>query len=454
MTMPLSEAATVLDAHYTDGGTVFSGVSTDTRTLAKGNLFVALQGPNFDGHDYLQLAAENGAAAVAVSKSVAAELPRLEVADTRIALGQLASYWRCRFAIPVIAVTGSNGKTTVKEMLAAILGLCGPTLATAGNFNNDIGLPHTLFRLDDSHQFAVLELGANHPGEIAYLAQLAKPDIAIVNNAGPAHLEGFGSVEGVARAKGELFEALSADGVAIINADDRFASLWRKHSAAGSVIDFGVENPAAVTAQWQQELNGSRLEITTPVGEVTTFLKVPGRHNVMNALAATAAAVALNVDLKIIAAGLAAFQPVKGRLQVQPGIKGCQIIDDTYNANPASLQAALEVIAQQSEQRWLVLGDMGELGNGSRDLHSNVATAARTAGVSRLYVLGELAGLTADAFGDGAQIFRNMDELIKVLRQDVHTDVTVLIKGSRMMRMERLVAALADVPADHDERSV
>jgi UDP-N-acetylmuramoyl-tripeptide--D-alanyl-D-alanine ligase len=451
MTMPLSEAAEVLNTHYSGNDTVFSGISTDTRSLSKGNLFVALQGPNFDGHNYLQLAAERGAAAVATSKQVVAKLPRLEVADTRIALGLLASHWRRRFEIPVVAITGSNGKTTVKEMLASILELCGPTLATAGNFNNDIGLPHTLLRLDQQHRFAVIELGANHPGEIDYLAQLTRPDVALVNNAAPAHLEGFGSLEGVAHAKGELFASLSENGIAIINADDPFASLWRKLSAQYSVIEFGLENRADITAQWQPELNGSRLQITTPAGDFLTALQVPGRHNVMNALAACAAAVALNIDCEIIAAGLAAFKSVKGRLQVQPGIHGSRLIDDTYNANPASLQAALDVLAEQPGQRWLVLGDMGELGEASEAMHSQVAADASIAGVSELFVLGELAEISAAAFGQGAVICSSMDELISILHQKLQADVTVLIKGSRFMHMERLVEALVDENFSHGE---
>lgn len=450
MTMPLSEAATVLKSGYSGRDIVFAGVSTDTRTLAEGNLFVALQGPNFDGHDYVQCATELGAAAAAISKTVTADLPCLEVADTRIALGRLAQHWRQRFTLPVVAVTGSNGKTTVKEMLASILGLCGPTLATAGNFNNDIGLPHTLFRLDNQHQYAVLELGANHPGEIASLAQLAIPDVAIVNNAGPAHLEGFGSLDGVARAKGELFESLSDAGVAVVNADDRFAPLWKKLVAQRAVIDFGLDQPAAISGKWQPELTGSRLQLTTPGGEITTILNVPGRHNVMNALAASAAAIALGIDKAIIAQGLAAFRPVNGRLQVQPGLHGCRLIDDTYNANPASLQAALDVLAQQPGQRWLVLGDMGELGADSREFHAQVAHAARSAGVERVFVLGELAKLTATEFGSGAVASNNMDELISAIRQLLQADVTLLIKGSRAMHMERLVTALADKETDHD----
>ncbi len=442
MTMPLSEAAVLLESPYRGVDVIFSGVSTDTRTLAKGNLFVALQGPNFDGHHYIDRARQRGAAAVAISEPVSADIPALQVNDTRLALGQLAYHWRRRFQIPVVAVTGSNGKTTVKEMLASILQQRGPTLATAGNFNNDIGLPHTLFRLDEQHRFAVIEMGANHPGEINYLAGITRPDVAIVNNAGPAHLEGFSSLQGVASAKGELFAALSADGVAVINADDAFADYWRGLVKTADIIDFGLDNAAAVTAQWRAEINGSHLEVMTPAGGFHTTLRLPGRHNVMNALAATAAAVALDTDPAVIAAGLESLQPVTGRLQLRPGIRGSRLIDDTYNANPESLQAALDVLAQQPGQRWLVLGDMGELGSDAEKLHRQVAAAAKAAGVSRLFVLGELATVTAAGFGEAAVTCSSMEELVALLKETIDEEVTLLVKGSRLMRMERVIRAL------------
>ena len=441
MTMPLSEAAALLESPYRGADVVFSGVSTDTRTLEKGNLFVALQGPNFDGHHYIDHAHQRGAAAVAVSEPVSANLPALQVDDTRLALGQLAYHWRRRFQIPVVAVTGSNGKTTVKEMLAAILQQRGPTLATAGNFNNDIGLPHTLFRLDATHRFAVIEMGANQPGEIDYLAGLAAPDVAIVNNAGPAHLEGFGSLQGVASAKGELFARLSGNGVAIINADDVYAGYWRGLVKSADIIDFGLDR-AAVTAQWRAELTGSHLEVATPAGDFAATLHLPGQHNVMNALAATAAALALDTPLAQIASGLENLQPVAGRLQLRPGIRGSRLIDDTYNANPESLQAALDVLARQPGQRWLALGDMGELGGDAEVLHHRAAGAAKAAGVSRLFALGELAALTAQEFGAAARAFDSMEAMIALLKQDIQEEVTLLVKGSRSMHMERIVVAL------------
>ena len=443
MAMALSEAADVLSADRTGDDVRFIGVSTDTRSLRNGNLFVALQGPNFDGHDYIGHAEARGASAAAVSRKVSNALPLLRVADTRRALGELAAHWRHRFDIPVVAVTGSNGKTTVKEMVAAILRRQGNPLVTAGNFNNDIGLPLTLMRLGDEHRHAVLEMGANHPGEIGYLADIAAPDIGLVNNAAPAHLEGFGSLEGVARAKGELFERLAADGTAIINADDRFAPLWRELAASRRVIDFGLEKPAMVSGRWQGDAAGSRVVLDMPSGSFDVQLKLPGRHNVMNALAAAAVAEALAVPPEQIAAGLSSLRPVSGRLQPQAGLRGMHLIDDTYNANPASLAAALDVLAASTGERWLVLGDMGELGAGSEDLHRQAGEAAHAAGIERLYAVGRLAALAAEGFGAGGHAFAGMDELIDALREQARPGVTALVKGSRRMRMERAVQALA-----------
>ncbi len=446
MTMPLSAASAVLHASWSGDDVTFRGVSTDSRTLAPGNLFVALQGPNFDGHDYVAAALARGAAAAAVTRTVDVVLPQLYVADTRRALGDLARHWRDRFQGAVVAVTGSNGKTTVKEMVASILRLRAPTLATTGNLNNDIGLPLTLFALEDEHRYAVLELGANHPGEIAYLASIARPDIAIVNNAGPAHLEGFGSLEGVARAKGELFQALDQDATAVINADDAFAPLWRSFAQRTRVIDFGIDQAAAVALREPADATDADIEMTTPAGVVRTRLALAGRHNRMNALAAAAAAVALDIPPAVIAEGLAAVKPVAGRLQIRAGTAGCRVIDDTYNANPASLRAALDVLAAQPGEHWLVLGDMGELGEGGAALHRQAGAAARASGVQCLFTLGELAAEAAQAFGAGAGVHDSMDRLTDALRNAARADVTILVKGSRRMRMERAVQALTGAP--------
>ena len=443
MVMPLSTAAQLLDAKQRGADVTFRGISTDTRTLSAGNLFVALKGPNFDGHDYIEQARQHGAVAAAVSRRASSQIPMLEVEDTRIALGTLATYWRSRFDIPLIAVTGSNGKTSVKEMLASILRGCGETLVTRGNLNNDIGVPLTLFGLADEHQYAVLELGANHPGEIAYLTDIARPTVGVLNNAGPAHLEGFGDLAGVAKAKGELFERLAPDAVCVINADDVFADLWASMASPKRTISFGLKATADVTAKWTGDIGGSDLELMTPAGSAPLRLSLPGRHNVMNALAATAAGLALNITLKNIVGGLAAVKPVGGRWQARPGIRGAQLIDDTYNANPASLQVALDLLSKAKAETWLVLGDMGELGDAGKQLHRKVGESARKSGVRHLFALGDLASQAAEAFGDGAETFADMDALNARLKELVHSGVIVLVKGSRAMRMERVLGALS-----------
>ncbi len=444
MTMQLSAAARVLDARCEGDDVSFTGVSTDTRTLSAGNLFVALRGPHFDGHRYLQQAQARGAVAAAVSQLQTGGLPQLQVEDTRLALGSLAAHWRSRFDLPLVAVTGSNGKTTVKEMLAAILRRCGNTLVTQGNFNNDIGVPHTLFRLGPEHAYAVVELGANHPGEIAYLTGLAQPLVALINNAGPAHLEGFGSIEGVARAKGELFASAGPQTTCVINADDTYAPVWRSLAAPRPTVSFGLEMQADVSAQWRGDIDGSDVQLRTPKGQAHTRLALPGRHNVMNALAAAGAACALDIDPAVIAAGLADVQPVKGRWQSLQGINGVRIIDDTYNANPASLDAGLALLAASDGERWLVLGGMGELGESGRHLHTDTGTAARRAGVTRLFTLGELAALAAQSFGPGASAYDSHEALVTDLRAALQPGVTLLVKGSRSMQMERVVRALLD----------
>ncbi len=442
MALSLSQAAQVLGAFQRGNDVTFHGVSTDTRTLSEGNLFVALQGPNFDGHDYLQQAQGCGAAAAVVRQAPDLDLPVLEVPDTRIALGQLAAWWRSRFSTPCIGITGSNGKTSVKEMVASILSGCGETLVTRSNLNNDIGVPLTLFRLGSEHRYAVIEMGANHAGEIAYLTGLAQPQVGVVNNAGPAHLEGFGDLAGVAEAKGELFSSMHADSVCVINADDQFAMRWRELAGARPVMSFGLEAPADVSADWRGDINGSDIELCTPAGTANVHLALPGRHNVMNALAATAAALALNVPLQAIVTGLASVQPVHGRWETCSGVNGMQLIDDTYNANPGSLHAALQLLSGAGAETWLVLGDMGELGASAAALHREVGAAAAQLGVRRLFALGTLAEHAAQQFGTGAEVCSDMDDLISRLRNAAQPDVVMLVKGSRSMRMERVIEAL------------
>ncbi len=437
--MKLSELARIVAGGLSGPDEEFSGVSTDSRNVTPGQLFVALSGPNFDGHDYIAAAAAAGAAAVLVGRAGDWPLPACQVADTRLALGDLARALRRGGRARVVGVTGSNGKTTVKEMLAAILSLDGPTLATAGNLNNDIGVPLTFFRLGPEHRYAVIEMGANHRGEIDYLTRIAEPDVGLVNNAGAAHLEGFGGFDGVARGKGELFAALPPRAVAVINADDRYAALWRELAGERRLLDFGIDRPAAVRAM---AIGADGFRLQTPVGELPVALALPGRHNVMNALAAAAAALALDIPLATIAAGLAAVAPVQGRLNWKPARNGACLLDDTYNANPSSLLTALEVLAARSERRWLVLGDMAELGADSQALHTEVAAQARAAGVSRLFSVGRWAGAAAEAFGDGGRHFADKQALIEALLAELGPGVAVLVKGSRSAAMEQVVAAL------------
>ncbi|HYW02705.1 MAG TPA: UDP-N-acetylmuramoyl-tripeptide--D-alanyl-D-alanine ligase [Gammaproteobacteria bacterium] len=453
----LSGIAARLHARHLGPDADFTGLTTDSRRVSAGQLFVALRGARFDGHEYVRGAARAGASAALVERYVEPGPGQLVVADSRRGLGDLARLWRGRFDIPVVGVTGSNGKTTVKEMLASILRQRGPVLATEGNRNNDIGLPLTLCGLDGTHTAAVLEMGANHAGEIAYLAGVAQPVVGVVTNAGAAHLEGFGSREGVARAKGELFQALPPEGCAVINADDRYAGLWRELASGCRSLTFGLDPGADVrsgsigTAPVADGTPGTRFELRLPADSITVSLPLPGRHNVMNALAAAAAALAVGVDAAGIRRGLEAMRPVTGRLQVVAGRHGARLLDDSYNANPNSLRAGLEVLAGLGGRTWLVLGDMGELGDGSGGLHREAGEQARGAGVERLYALGELARETCAGFGEGAHHFDTPESLIAAVAGDLAPDVSVLVKGSRAMHMERVVQALrAEPPGGSD----
>jgi UDP-N-acetylmuramoyl-tripeptide--D-alanyl-D-alanine ligase len=447
--MLLSQAAAALHARMDGADVRFSAVSTDTRSIATGDLFVALKGEHFDGAQFVAQAAQTGAVAAIVKEGSVLEdvgCPVLFVPDTRLALGKLAAFWRKRFDIPLLAITGSNGKTTVKEMLAAILtahGGEGSVLATRGNFNNDIGMPLTLLKLRAQHRYAVIEMGMNHPGEIEYLTQLAQPDVALVNNASGAHLQGLGSVEGVARAKGEIFAGLQSNGTAVINADDAHAGLWRMLAGKHRVFDFALDHAADVKGEWQAQGFGGELRAYTPAGELRAVLQVPGEHNARNALAATTAALAVHVPPATVARALEAFGGVAGRLQRKPALNGATLIDDTYNANPASMHAALEVLAQAAGQRIFVLGDMGELGDGAAQFHREIGIAARELGIEKLYALGTLSEQAVTEFGSGAMHFADVEGLLAVLEQELDAQTTVLVKGSRFMKMERVVQACA-----------
>ncbi len=443
------------------GDPIFTGVSTDSRSIGAGELFVALRGEHFDGHAYVSQVMSHGAAAVLADQvwaeqhgEVLRSLPHIVVADTRLALGSLAAYWRGKFRLPLIGVTGSNGKTTVKEMCAAILReqarLDGAepataVLATTGNLNNDIGLPLMLLKLRPSHRAAVIEMGMNHSGEIAYLTRLAAPTVALVNNAQRAHLEGLGSVTAVALAKGEIFSGLQKTGVAVINADDPHANLWRELAAAagaGNVICFGLEPGADVFATCKPTVFGSHLSLVTPLGSAGVELQVPGLHNARNALAATAVTLAAGAGLKAVVAGLSIYAGVKGRLQRRQGINGALLIDDSYNANPDSMRAAIDVLAAMPGKKILVLGDMGEVGEQTGQFHDEIGGYAKSMGLDRLLALGEHSAAAVRNFGSGGVHFRSLESLIEFLRPLLDADTAVLIKGSRFMKMERVADAI------------
>jgi UDP-N-acetylmuramoyl-tripeptide--D-alanyl-D-alanine ligase len=433
----------------------FDSISTDTRTLEAGALFVALSGPSFDGHDFVAAAEAASAAAALVERTLPVGIPQVVVPDPLAALSAFAREWRRQFHIPVIAVSGSNGKTTTKELIGSILTRLGETLVTRGNLNNHIGVPLTLLDLRAEHRFAVIEMGANHQGEIAHLMSIAEPTIGIVTNAGAAHLEGFGSLEGVALGKGELFRGLPADGIAVINADDAFAPMWRDNRGAERMTTFGFEQPAHFTAHKVNAMSdaaGFRIEfdLVTPEGTRPATLALAGLHNLRNALGAAAVAHAAGASLDDIVEGLAAMKTVAGRLELKPAIKGAFIVDDSYNANPSSLKAGLDAFRSFGGARWLVLGEMKELGDSADELHAEVGRYAREAGVERLLAVGERARFAVDAFGPGAQWFADLDALIAEASRTIGVGIAVLIKGSRANKLERVAEALAAMPSPKD----
>ncbi|CAN5393821.1 UDP-N-acetylmuramoyl-tripeptide--D-alanyl-D-alanine ligase [soil metagenome] len=430
-----------------DGRVAPLRVHTDTRSLQTGDLFVALKGEHFDAHEFLPQARTQGAvAAIAQHGLMQSGLPGLEVADTRLALGQLAAGWRSQFGLPLIAVTGSNGKTTVTQMIAAILRAWKPdaAFATEGNLNNDIGVPLTLLRLRALHQVGVIELGMNHPREIAYLANLAKPTVALVNNAQREHLEFMATVEAVAQENGSVLASLDAHGIAVFPADDAYTDVWRRLAGARQVLTFALAAPADVTASARWEGDGWQVEAQTPSGPIEFSLHIAGRHNVKNALAATACALAAGVPLAFIAAGLTAFVPVKGRsraLSVSLQGRILTMIDDTYNANPDSMQAALQVLAELPGPRLLVMGDMGEVGNQGPQFHDEAGRNARTLKIEKLFTLGEQSQGASNAFGEGRH-FGDMTELTAAVAAELPHISSILVKGSRFMKMERIVQAV------------
>lgn len=446
--MRVSEAAFALGVSHRGEDTLFTAVGSDSRNVCPGELFVALRGERFDGHQYLAAAQAAGAVAAMVDVAGAAlapqGLPLIVVNDTGRGLTQLAHAWRSRFALPVLALTGSSGKTTVKEMLALVLReAAGDTvLATQGNLNNEIGVPLTLLRLRATHRHAVIELGMNHAGEISRLTRLVRPHVALINNAGRAHIEYLGSEEAIARAKGEIFEGLDAEGIAVFNADDVFAALWEKLSNKNRYLQFGLTRFAEVRARYKLLPLHSVVHFDTPGGTLSATLDVPGLHNVRNALAACAAAIALDIPVAAIAAGLSRYGGVEGRLQRKAVRGGATLIDDTYNANPESTRAAIDVLAHAPGPRLLIVGDMGELGRSAAACHAEIGAYAHGAGIEQLYALGAQSAQTAAAFGPGARHFSDVDALVMAARAQLAAGGTVLVKGSRFMRMERVVDAL------------
>lgn len=446
--MTLSEAARILGLNAPNSDTEFTGISIDTRTMQPGCLYAAIPGERVDGHDYVAEALAKGAVAALVSRAVDANMPQLVVEDTTLALGKLGKAWRDQFHIPFIAVTGSNGKTTTKNMLASIMqAACGgneeQVLATKGTLNNHWGLPLTLARLNKQHRYAAIEMGMNHFGEIKYLTGLAHPDVAIITNAAAAHLEGVGSIEGVARAKAEIFLGVPANGTAILNRDDAFYDYWRQQIGTRKYYSFGFHPEADVSGVLHQADHiHQKISFKTPYGNIDINLPLLGKHNAANALAAAAACLAIGINLEAVKTGLEAIAPAPGRLLMHTLSNGVNIIDDTYNANPFSLQAAVETLAAFAGKKILVLGDMKELGDDAKNIHQNAGTQIRSAGIDYLFTFGDLSESTAHAFGEGAYHFNEQEKLVNALKPFLFNTTTILVKGSRSMKMERVIAGL------------
>jgi UDP-N-acetylmuramoyl-tripeptide--D-alanyl-D-alanine ligase len=449
ITLTLNEISEILKAELVGTSVPISGLSIDTRTLSRGDIYLAIKGEQFDGHDFIAQAQQQGAGALIVSKKGDTDLPQLVVKDTRIALAELAGAIRNKLQLKVCAITGSNGKTTVKEMIATILAVNSQVLFTQGNFNNDIGVPLTLLRLKQQ-QYAVIEMGANHRGEIAYTSHYARPDVAVITNVGPAHIEGFGSIEGVANAKAEIIQSLDEDGIAILNADDHFYGLWKGLAEERKVLSFGLKQAADISAeniitQVQDQQFKTCFDLVADGNKVPVELVLAGEHNVKNALAASAACLALGIDLKQIQTGLKRVKVVNGRLQLFASDSGIKLINDNYNANTASLAVALEVLKQYPGEKWLALGAFGELGADSERIHSEMGRDIKNAGVQRLFATGAMAENTVQAFGVGAEYFAAQDDLIKSVKEQITPEQTLLVKGSRAQKMEVVVNALLNV---------
>ncbi|MCY3803363.1 MAG: UDP-N-acetylmuramoyl-tripeptide--D-alanyl-D-alanine ligase [Gammaproteobacteria bacterium] len=446
MRFTLGEIAQITKGQLVGQDTLVSSLSIDTRTLHQGDLFIALVGERFDPHELIAAGHAKLAGALLVEHALDVPNPQIVVRRTHAALQDLAKAWRAKFKVPVVGITGSNGKTSVKELTREILSTQGDVLATQGNLNNHIGVPLTLLDLNEGHRHAVIEMGANHAGEIENLARLASPDIGVISNIGPAHLEGFGSLEGVARAKAELYRYMNPRGIAVVNADEPYLPLWREDIGTRRQVSFGIRQDADVTGE---KTDSRKVRIRMPTGEINTTLQVPGQHGLYNALAAAAVCTGLEIGIEDIRTGIESAKPVPGRLVRLEGIHGACVLDDTYNANPASLSVALDVQAQEPGAHWLVLGDMGELGAESIALHKKAGIMARKSGITRLLAVGKLAAHAVETFGQDGEHFLEHRDIIKVLCDELDDQVCVLVKGSRAMRLEKVIEGIrARAPAD------
>jgi UDP-N-acetylmuramoyl-tripeptide--D-alanyl-D-alanine ligase len=450
ITLRLTTLAAALNAQLIGEDIEINAVSIDSRTLHEGSLYVAIKGAQFDGHTFINTAVQKGAKALLVEHLTDSKLPQLIVKNTRLAFAQLANLWRQKSQATLFAITGSNGKTTVKEMLLAILSVNDLVLATKGNLNNDIGVPLTLLRLSEKHRYAVVEMGANHAGEIAFSSRYAEADIALINNVGDAHLEGFGSEKGVAIAKGEIITGLKSSGIAILNQEDKFYPLWLKMLNQRQHYRFSLTNPSAdvyaskIGSSVKKNKFNTQFTLHYRSENIPIRLNLAGNHNVNNAIAAATAALAIDISLSQIQQGLALVSPVKGRLQPKLSRYGNLVIDDSYNANPSSLKVALDVLTSCAGEPWLILGAFGELGKNSLEIHQQLGKLIREYGVKRLFTVGDPTQETVNTFGEGGVFFDSQNSLIETLQTHLQGHEVLLIKGSRSQQMEKVAAALID----------
>lgn len=432
-----------LDVDFEGENVTFKSISTDTRTLQPGALFVALKGDNFDGHDYIDAAVRAGASGVLVSKPVVTNVPIIHVADTLWAYGQIAALYRSQFKIPMVGITGSCGKTSVKTMVASILQQSANVLAPLGSYNNEIGLPKTLLDLTAEHEYAVLEMGARNAGDIKYLMELVNPSVTVINNVAPVHIETFGTLDGIAAAKGEIYEYLQPHGTAVVNVDDVYAPFWLSKLRTQKIITFGLECMADITCAYiVEEHHRIKFELVTDLGMIEVILPMVGLHNVMNALAAAAVARALDISLQDIKHGLEAMQAVTRRMEIKAGKYGAKVIDDSYNANPVAMKYAIDVLAKQAGKKIMVIGDMLELGPEAAEKHKQLGQQAKDAGIDRLLGFGDLTKWAITEFGTNGEFFTEKAKLIAKLSTMLDSDTVILIKGSNGMRLNEVVNAI------------